>query len=581
MRSPTASIAAARRIGLACALLLAVRAPHAVAAGDGPDFVTAPPTVQSLAVQLIDPPQARLLVEYAPDARLPPELPLTLGRQVVVLRDTGEAGDERARDRTYTGTFTLDVRALERQWRMRSDLTQRERTVPVFVGREVVGQHLIEPITPAALGQRLAGGAPVLLAKYGVCSTQPIDWRKSLLITNTKVVRNSKRTYDPCRKVKGKPTGVWSVPYLIREAAGGSTATDATVSLFIKNWLEQWTTAQTVNGRTVPARAKMQELIIDPWKAASTAAGVDFDPAKAPFRLLAIVNRVDKADSLIYGLSSAPDPASGGELRFVFGALSKDCVPLDFTVILEYAVNRTDCEGIAAWANDWIALSQLAFGKTYNETLEALTETIVKFGSAPLRANKSWLSQVRTNELSLDNPAGGSVWDMREFRLNDKNELMLDTVKETPDGSLNGSTRLRDYVNANTTAIEADQYKVPPDHPTGQPFLAGQALAKPTPGVWNAPGITSAKARFVFSRNTCNGCHARETDTDSTHINPSVTPGSAGQLSAFLTGGTVTDPVDGSTHTFGDLDRRVGQLSNAATLDCLCQLYNTTLTEPH
>jgi hypothetical protein len=57
MRSPTASIAAARRHGLACALLLAVLAAHADAAGDGPDFVTAPPTVQSLAVKLIDPPR--------------------------------------------------------------------------------------------------------------------------------------------------------------------------------------------------------------------------------------------------------------------------------------------------------------------------------------------------------------------------------------------------------------------------------------------------------------------------------------------------------------------------------------------
>src|SRR5262249_40952524 len=344
------------------------------------------------------------------------------------------------------------------------------------------------------------------------------------------------------------PSGQWSFPYLIRELAGGPAASSATVSNFIKNWLNQWfsATSVSVNGWPVPKRQKIEDLIIKPWRTASLGSGMEFDPDKAPFRLLAIVNRIDKSDALVYDRRGAPDPRSAGELRFVFGAMSAACAPLHFTVIVEFGVNGKDCLVITAWAKDWIALSQLGFGPTYNQTLAALTDQVVPYGRAPSRPNKSLVNQVRTNESSLEPAQGGATWDMREFHLSDQNQLVLAPVKNTPDGSLNGSTALQGYINANAAAIKNDRYEVPLDYPSGTHFLGGHIFAKPAITHWNAAGITDNDARFHFSLNTCNGCHADETGTASTHITPSLAPGSAGQLSAFLTGGssaTVTDPV--------------------------------------
>lgn len=552
------------------------------------DLVRHPPRVESIAVQLIDPPapRARLFVEYAPNERLGPRIVLDFGNEAVVLRDDGRTGDEKAGDRRYTGVFTFDVRALREQWERLGRLTASEHlTMPVFSGRVIVGEHLVKRVHPKLLVTALLRRKRVGIDR-AVCSVQPIDWAKSLMITDPTVVRDLARTFDRCAAPgsQGTPSGTWSFPYLIGQAAGPGVS-NATVSQFIKTWLQHWQTAQTVNGWPVAARTKIDAHIIGPWRDASKGSGVEFDPAQAPFRLLAIVNRIDQSDSLIYDTSSAPDPGNAGELRFVFGALSKACVPLDFTVIFEYAVHRTDCQGIAAWARDWIKLSQLPFGATsYNPQLELLTEQIVKHGSAPWRSNKSLLDQVRTNEFSLEDPAGGATWELREFRLSATNQLVQATVERTPDASLNGSTTLRDYVNANSTPIEKEQHDVPADWPAGQHFLGGSALAEPQLLFWDAPGISKANARFRFSLNTCSGCHVRETGTASMHINPKIPAGGAGQLSPFLTGGagaTVTDPVDGTTHVFGDLARRTGELARAATLPCVCQLLHLPIVGPH
>ena len=69
---------------------------------------------------------------------------------------------------------------------------------------------------------------------------------------------------------------------------------------------------------------------------------------------------------------------------------------------------------------------------------------------------------------------------------------------------------------------------------------------------WTAPSLTTVpngfNARHKFSLKTCNGCHARETSTNFTHVGPT------GALSNFLATGmasmttpyNVTDPVSGA-----------------------------------
>jgi len=549
-----------------------------------PDFARNPPRVESVAIQFLDPPSfnALLFVTYARDARLAGRMPLNFGKQITVLRDDGQDGDEKAGDFIYTGPIHLSVDELRRE--IVTD-GHGKKTVPVFRGRELVGRRTIVPLKIELFEKLVRHRDKIVLDTYGTCSTDPIDWKKSLLITDSTVLQDQARTYDQCAKAgqRGTPTGHWSFPYIIRELAGGASASNAAVSNFIRDWLNQWksATSLTVNGWPVPNRAKIVDRIITPWKTASVGTGMEFDPAKAPFRLLAIVNRIDKSDTLIYGRSGAPSPSSAGELRFVFGAMSESCAPLHFTVIVEFGVDRKDCVGITAWAKDWIALSQLSFGATYNQNLAALSDQIVPYGSAPARPNKSALNQIRTNESSLEDANGGATWDMREFHLNDTNQLVIAPVDQTPDGSLNGSTVLKDYINANATAIKTDMYDVPLEYPTGTHFLGGSIFALPAIPFWQAAGITDNDARFHFSLNTCNGCHARETGTASTHIKPSVT----GSLSPFLLGGpnaTVNDPVvSTTTHTFADLDRREQELAAAAKLSCVCQLFHAPIDALH
>ena len=370
----------------------------------------------------------------------------------------------------------------------------------------------------------------------------------------------------------------------MRQLAGGPGVTKAQVSDFIEKWLAEWQKTGTgTNGWPLPARPLLDTLIVQPWKAASAVSGVKFDPDQAPFRLLAIVNRIDLAQGSIYG--SGGGAGSAGEVRFVFGALSAQCQPLRATVIFEYKVDRGDCMGLKQWAQDWIALSGLTLGSSeYNDALAALTAQVTTPGT---------IGQLRTDELSFDDPAGGSDWDLREFHL-EGGALVQGTVAQTPQDMLNGTSTLADYINVNAAGIANEVYEVKPDFPAGQHFLGDHAFGKPVLTFWNAPGIlpftapggkvtSASELRHVFSRNTCNGCHNAETGTSNTHVNPMLDPGAPSQLSGFLTGITgVPDPADAAVkHDFADLDRRKVELASTAALGCLCQFLHVRIDAPH
>jgi len=107
-----------------------------------------------------------------------------------------------------------------------------------------------------------------------------------------------------------------------------------------------------------------------------------------------------------------------------------------------------------------------------------------------------------------------------------------------------------DYVNKNRTAV-INQTNVVPLKWNGVPFLAGSShMVAPVVGIppvyhWDGTDSSNAStfivnnnARFFFSINTCSGCHAGETQTHFTHIDPSFGP--AG-ISGFLTGKALAD----------------------------------------
>ena len=138
----------------------------------------------------------------------------------------------------------------------------------------------------------------------------------------------------------------------MEELAGPAEDTSA----FVRDWLESWEADQSINGHTVAARDKITGLIIDPWKAKDGFAEAtrdewEIDLANAPFRLLAIVNRIDMGgivnvagESVSFGNSGRAGyydgTAPNGELRLVFAATDSEGEPLEggFTAIFEYAL---------------------------------------------------------------------------------------------------------------------------------------------------------------------------------------------------------------------------------------------------
>ena len=445
---------------------------------------------------------------------------------------------------------------------------------PVFHGRERVALEPV-PILATVAGAR---GEVIFLPATWVTPDE-VDPEQALLIRDPAVVGDTLRTSDPCTGT-GTALGKWTFGYLMQQIAGPTDAAAMT-----RAWLAQWETTQTVNGLSVAARALMRRTIIDPWQTASGGTGKPLDLSKAPFRLRAIVNRIDLAENLLYG------SGSGGELRFVFGAVGPppSCTPLQFTVIFEFAVPRSGCKDLRDWARSWVDLDALTPGTAaYESALEALTEEIVKAGAAPGKPNGSNLAQLRTNEIALLDLAatpGAQFWEMREFRLDTAGALAQTTVRRTPRPDVNETATVANWVNANASAILADLHEVPDQYPGTTPFKGGNALMV-TNTFWQGSTtvpITDPDVRHKFSLDTCSGCHARETSTATPfmHVSSLGATGTAAPLSGFLTGVTVPDPVTGTSRTFHDLQNRQTVLADIANRSCLFQVFRVPLKMAH
>ena len=389
------------------------------------------------------------------------------------------------------------------------------------------------------------------------------------MITDLRVVEDPVRT-NP--RMGHRAT--WTFKYLIENMAGRQNPSD-----FVMQWLQQWETEFVVNGSVAPARAAIRSLVIEPWLRAS--GGRRLDLTKAPFKLLAIVNRMDLR------VHDAGQVANAGEGRFVFGVLGEDGKPLPplfgdtpggFTVIFEYGLVATKMDQLRSWAMAWANLGKYPVGSPlYNNALEGVTRRFTDRGAAPLKPNGSSLNQLRTNELSLSLP-----WELREFAIDSASgQLKPRTVAVTPDVlALNGTPELAELVNANEADLLAETFVLSDE------YLAASALAGPFQLTdfpnsearsfavldffapffdvpWSAAGIRSNDARHTFALNTCGGCHRSETGTSflqvafpTDHRLPRSL-GSEAVLAGFLTGIDTPDPVEpATTRSFGDLERR-------------------------
>jgi hypothetical protein len=251
------------------------------------------------------------------------------------------------------------------------------------------------------------------------------------------------------------------------------------------------------------------------------------DLARAPFRLLAITNRVDL------------HATGNGEGRFVFGVVDATGKGRPMTVAFEFMLPTTNPQtGAPVTRADWAAwfhaLNGLPFGAGYNYALQAITELFTRRGTSPARPGGSSLGQVRTNEILMGGP-----WQLREFHLTSAADgvgLRLAATAQTPPGSavtdrtLENQALLR-YLAGSPAEIHGGFASVPDG------LLGGQANEN---FAWTFTTPVDKAARHAFAGQTCNGCHASEIGglqlDGFYHVSPLADPGSdgSGRLSSFM-----------------------------------------------
>ncbi len=434
---------------------------------------------------------------------------------------------------------------------------------------------------------------------------------RELFIIHPKVVDDARAKYP----------GPWSFGALVNELVGEDKA-----PVLVREWLNTWTSTQSVNGFLVPVRPGIVAKVIEPWQRRDGHDPKSKTPwvpklGNAPFRLLAIVNRMDlcaaeAADvtgnarsqwkatgnvalfdalfdratqattarekapvkistptlmplnlarfdprlteglqqKLVHGsyggifTGQAEPPLSVGEGRFIFGAIDEKGRPLDggWTVIFEYRLpgdpspkpsenSPSNPMSLRHWATLWHMLSFDEPGSpAHLQNLEKVTQEFSRHG--PNNAAPS-LGQIRTSEAAF-----GPGREFRQFTL-DQDLLKPSPLSQTPgpefakkDGPevralaqflREGAPLIRTGIHIVPAAIQLSREAIP--------VLGGHAIipAENPAFQWNPRQGVPGAVRRVFSLNTCNGCHAGETECSGLHVAPRL-EGSQAMLSAFL-----------------------------------------------
>ena len=497
----------------------------------------------------------------------------------LLFADDGRRGDEKAGDGVLSSPINVNFAEIDANRNRIIGVNRAlnaDLTVPKFDGRLLVGETPMGVSDPNTIVIDDGSGSG-----EAVAAPLAIDPARSLLIIHPSVIEDPSRTFNPCTDV-GTRMGKWTFGYLMTQMAN-QTQTGIDPRVFTRNWLAHWEAQQTVNSFAVPARPRVRDKVIIPWEAASGGPGSLLDLSEAPFRLLAIVNRIDLRGNSGYTLNNA------GEARFVFGVIDRTannstcCTVEEMTVIFEYGIDRSGCAQVKAWAQQWVALSSIPMpSPQFNQALENITEQFVRAGVAPNKVNGSALNQLRTNEFL---PPQTGNWELREFKLQAgpedpfvaNGQLHMTTVKLTPDEQFNLTTTLGNYITANQPQICAEQHIVPLQFGGGA-FLGGNSFVPPF--FWDSPAFVCpvpppppppncSNPEFKFSLNTCSGCHLQETNTSFYHIRP--TPfGQPPTLSPFLSGVVnQSDPRCGTpTNSFDEINRRRTILDQIANQIC-------------
>ncbi len=533
--------------------------------------------------------------------------------KITAFNDLAEGADEKSGDGIFSAFVTMDLNDITNtQTAFNTKLNSVSNPiVREFVGRAVVSTQRFTASSSAPSTTNIKG-MTVTAAPTPIPAPIPpalVIPENALMINDKAVVANSTLTFDACNSdATGNNVNAnapWSFKTLISNLNNEATS-GMTDQQFAHEWLRNWMVNTTVNTFTIAARPGLRDFF-QGWDGVN-ASTLNMD--KLPFRLLAIVNRIDLAAIPAYGVSTANKP---GEIRFVFGLMTRDATGVcrnngvpgsadQMTAIFEYRDATTGCSSLKDLANKWIALDTIGvqFGRgssNYLTALKAITDTV----TAP---NVNKLNQLRTNDFAFDGIGRFSLpWQLREFVIDSTSKkLVSTTIKQTPDpvryrpiGGA-GEVTMKDYLQANSNAILCETHSVPelfnsqrflgastdynssttwqiqPDTvPAAFPLCYKSSIVPGTDAGMILEEKIRSEIRHKFAINTCDDCHASETNTSFVHISPINR-----SLSGFVKGSTPSQPVfqipdDLNTdllREFNDLARRNQALVGTAATSC-------------
>ncbi|MDR3681021.1 MAG: hypothetical protein P4L41_13735 [Flavipsychrobacter sp.] len=498
------------------------------------DFEQNPPVptnfwVMQLPKPMDDGSNMRIRIKYTELEVTPPQLKVYIGTTPIALYDDGTGADSVAGDSIYSAYVTENIP----QFQSTVNATVQnisQTTLLTFAGHlgtEVPGRTSFDNNNFNNFAEVPVD--PIIFSPAGIttgtgCSSTLIK-QNSLFITDLSVVEDPARTFNEVTGV-GNPSGVWTFGNLITNMSGSHSPLDV-----LQSWLQSYLPSAplVISGQPVSRRPHVIDYLIAPWlvkagvvptESAVTEANwatlwhtapVGAILKTAPFKLTAIVNRLDVRGNSGYG----GGVSNSGETRFIFtlidpnagdgpfplgshGGLTSGMPPINdsneipptnfydwrgMNIIFEFGNTENNLCDVVHFANQWVNLSTLTLGSSaYNAALESITHTVIDAGAgaAAGKPNGSALNRLRSNERIFDTssrllvpPWAISDWEFRQFELQSTSGLFAQvTLTNTPVNAANG-------VNTSGSPAEVNFTPNIPLNPLDQANLMNWVFSSP------------------------------------------------------------------------------------------------------
>jgi hypothetical protein len=467
------------------------------------DYANLPPDLERFTIQKINEPLSTgenviIRPTFSHFDTMPQILYLFTGQDSFAFMDDGAYPDDEANDHEYAAFMQIDINDFLLDVENREIEMEGMEQFMVFEGHDGHFEDTIPPFDFTGFNGYIEVDVAPKLILADQCDGSILK-QNSLFITHLDVVEDPNRTYNPTGNGgtgSGTPNGIWTFGRFMTNMANTSGGTGRpSTSSFIKNWLKSYLTPVTDPNLLFgnkPARTFVLDYLIRPWisKANGRTAvqgpdnlGItlenwetkwdDADDAEliknAPFKLTAIVNRLDQRNNVGY----TNKVFNAGETRFIFTLInlyvvddeSHDAgavgdVPRnvlhghgnDFidwkgmNVIFEFGNVQTNLCDLKSFGQAWLNLSGYNLTDEMEEfrvALEDITETVINANAVSGKPNGSALNQLRTNEKVFSNTVSanlseGAAWDaaswqFRQFEIsNITHHLTLVPLSNTP-----------------------------------------------------------------------------------------------------------------------------------------------------